>query len=148
MGVYFADTGSIRSLGGCRPPHPPRPQHPSLREPAGRPGSSRPVNPENGLRIRPGIFDFEPDLGLKLDQTEPKISGTVPISLQTTIPNDSGPISACFDGDPKLINCEIAQPLSSAGQSRPAGPGGGRGVGAAEGLAGSSPQGSSAGSVL
>ena len=62
------------------------------------------------LRIRPRIFDFEPDLGLKLGQTKPKISGTVPTNRHTTIPNDSGPISACFDDDPKLLNCEIAQP--------------------------------------
>ena len=66
--------------------------------------------PRKLLRIRPGIFDFEPDLGLKLGQTKPKISGTVPTNRHTTIPNDSGPISTCFDDDPKLLNCEIAQP--------------------------------------
>jgi hypothetical protein len=60
------------------------------------------------LRIRPEILDFEPDLGLKLGQTKPKIPGTVPINRHTTMPNDSGPISPCFD--PKLLNCEIAQP--------------------------------------
>ncbi len=63
--------------------------------------------PRELLRIRPEIFDFEPDLKLKLGQTTPKISGTVPTDRHTTIPNDSGPISACFDNDPKL---EIAQP--------------------------------------
>jgi hypothetical protein len=62
------------------------------------------------LRIRPEIFDFEPGLGLKLRQTKPKISGTVPTNRHTTIPNDSGPISEWFDDDPKLLNCEIAQP--------------------------------------
>ncbi len=61
-------------------------------------------------RIRPEIFDFEPDLDLKLSQTQPQISGTVPTNRHTTIPNDSGPLSACFDGDPTLLNCEIAQP--------------------------------------
>ncbi len=44
------------------------------------------------------------DLGLKLGQTEPNISGTVYTNRHTTIPNDSEPISACFDGDPKLLN--------------------------------------------
>ncbi len=56
------------------------------------------------------VFDVEPDLGLKLGQTKPKISGTVPTKRHTTIPNDSGPMSACFDEDPKQINCEKAQP--------------------------------------
>ncbi len=51
------------------------------------------------FRIRPEIFDFEPELGLQLGQTKPKISGTVPLNRRTAIPNDSGPISACFDDD-------------------------------------------------
>ena len=42
------------------------------------------------LRIQPEIFDFEPGLGLKLGQTKPKISGTVPTNRHTTIPNDPG----------------------------------------------------------
>ncbi len=63
--------------------------------------------PEN---FWPGIFDFEPNLGLKLGQTKPKIFGTVPTNRHTTIPKDYAPISACFDVDPKLLNCEIAQP--------------------------------------
>ncbi len=62
------------------------------------------------LLIPPEIFDFESDLGLKLGRTKPRISGTAPTNRHTTIPNDSGPISACFDDDPKLLNCEIAQP--------------------------------------
>ena len=66
--------------------------------------------PRQLVRIRPEIFDFEPDLGLKLGQTKPNIPGTVPTNRHTTLPNDSGPISACFDDDPKLLNCEIAQP--------------------------------------
>jgi hypothetical protein len=56
------------------------------------------------LRIRTGIFDFEPDLGLKLGRTKPEISGTVPTNRNTTVPNESGPISASFDDDPKLLN--------------------------------------------
>ena len=66
-------------------------------------------------RIRPGIFDFDPDLGLKLGQTEPKLSGKVPTNRKTTIPNDSGPIPECFDDDPKLFKCEIAQPKQNYG---------------------------------
>jgi hypothetical protein len=34
----------------------------------------------------------------------------VPTDRRTTIPNDSVPISACFDDDPSFLNCEIAQP--------------------------------------
>ncbi len=64
------------------------------------------------LRIRPEIFDFDPALGLKLGQTKPKISGTVPTNRHTTIPNDTCPTSECFDEDPKLANCEIAQTSS------------------------------------
>ncbi len=51
-----------------------------------------------------------PDLGLKQGQTKPKIPGTEPTNRNTTIPNDSGPISECFDDDPKLLNCKIVQP--------------------------------------
>ncbi len=60
--------------------------------------------------MRPEIVDFEPDSGLKVGQTNPKISGMLPTDRHTTIPNDSGPFSACFDDDPKLLNCVIAQP--------------------------------------
>jgi hypothetical protein len=62
------------------------------------------------LRIRPEIFDVEPDLGQKLGQAEPKIPSTVPRDGQRMTPNDYGPISACFDDDPKRLNCELAQP--------------------------------------
>ncbi len=54
-------------------------------------------------------------MGLKLGQSKPEISGTVPTNRHTTIPNDSGPSSACFDEDPKLFNCEIAQLRIRAG---------------------------------
>jgi hypothetical protein len=57
--------------------------------------------PRQLLRIRPDIFDFEPELCLKQCQTKPHIPGTVPTDRHTTIPNDSCPISACFDDDPK-----------------------------------------------
>ncbi len=71
--------------------------------------------PRTLLRIRPGIFDFEPELGLKRSQTKPKISATVPTDQHTTIPNDSGSISVRFDDDPKLSNCKIvAQPRNYA----------------------------------
>jgi hypothetical protein len=49
-------------------------------------------------------------LGLESRHTKPKIPGTVPTDRHTTIPNDYGPISACFDDDPNLVNCEIDQP--------------------------------------
>ncbi len=65
--------------------------------------------PRKLLRIRLENLDFEPDLGLKLGQTKPKIPGTVLTDRHTTTPNDSGQISACFDDDPKLFNCEITQ---------------------------------------
>ncbi len=64
--------------------------------------------------------DFELDLGLKLGQTKPKISGTVPTNRLTTIPNDSGPISACFDNEPKLSTCEIALARELGALSHPA----------------------------
>ncbi len=44
------------------------------------------------------------------------MSGTVFTNRHTTIPNDSGPISACFDDDANLFYCEIAQPSNSAYQ--------------------------------
>ncbi len=34
----------------------------------------------------------------------------MPPDRHTTIPNYSGPISVCFGDDPKLLNCEKAQP--------------------------------------
>ena len=50
---------------------------------------------------------YEPASGLKLGQPKPKLSGTVPTNRRTSIPNDSGPMSVCFDDDPKCSNCEI-----------------------------------------
>ncbi len=44
--------------------------------------------PQQLLRTRPKIFDFDPDLGPKLGQTKPTISGTVPRQRHTTIPSD------------------------------------------------------------
>ncbi len=76
------------------------------------------------LLIRPEIIDFEPDVALKLGQAKPAISGTVPTNRHIAIPNGSGPISACFDDDPNLFNCEIAQPSMWAA-AVPPGPGGG-----------------------
>ncbi len=70
--------------------------------------------PPKCLGIQPEIFDFEPDLGLKLCQITPEISGMVPTNRHTTIPNDSGPTLACFDDDPKLLRCEITQPRQGA----------------------------------
>ncbi len=72
----------------------------------GHPHLAELKEPRTLLRIRPEIFDFEPDLGPKLGQTKPKISSTVPTNRHTTIPNGSRPISACLDDDPS----KIAQP--------------------------------------
>jgi hypothetical protein len=66
--------------------------------------------PRKLLRIRPAIFDVEPDLGLTLWQTNPRKSGAAPTNRHATIPNDSGPVSASFDDDPKLLKRVIAQP--------------------------------------
>jgi hypothetical protein len=49
-------------------------------------------------------------MGLKLSQTKPKTSRTVPTNWHTTIQNNHGPISARFDDDPNLFKCETAQP--------------------------------------
>ncbi len=43
--------------------------------------------------------------GLTRSQTKPKMPGTVPTDRHKTIPNDSGPMSACFDDDLQLFNC-------------------------------------------
>ncbi len=61
-----------------------------------------------------GNLRFELHLGLKLGQTMPETSGTVPTNRHTTIPNDSRQISACFDDDPTFLKCEIAQPRQDA----------------------------------
>ncbi len=79
--------------------------------------SAEPKGPRQLLRIRSGIFEFEPGLGLKLDQTKPERSGTEPEQRDTRIPNDYGPTSACFDDNPKLLNCEIAQNEKITGES-------------------------------
>ncbi len=95
--------------GGARhPPEPMKDKHlPTLKR---RPNSAEIKGARQLLRMRWEIFDFEPDLGLKLGQTKHKLPGTLPTDRQATIPHDSGPISACFHNDPKLLNCEIAQP--------------------------------------
>ena len=38
-------------------------------------------------------------MGLKPSQTKPKIYGTVPTNRHTSIPNDYGPMSACFEDE-------------------------------------------------
>ncbi len=45
----------------------------------------------------------------KPDEAKPKMPGAVPTNRHTLIPTDFGPASACFDHDPKLVNCEKAQ---------------------------------------
>ncbi len=47
--------------------------------------------PRQLLRIRPGFFDFEPDLGLKLGQTKPNISKLdVPYSVSDVLCRPGG----------------------------------------------------------
>ncbi len=46
----------------------------------------------------------------KLDEAKPKMPGAVPVNRNKPMPIDFGPVSRCFDRDPKLLNCEIAQP--------------------------------------
>ncbi len=69
------------------------------------------------VRIQPGIFDFEPDLGLTLGRIKPKISGSVPTNQHTTIPNGSGTISACFDDDLKLLRMDKSDCLGELTQN-------------------------------
>ncbi len=70
--------------------------------------------PEN-VYIRPEIFNFEPELGLKLGQNKPTTSGTAHTDRHITMPSDSGPMSVCFHDGPKLLHCEMrssAEPWS------------------------------------
>ncbi len=82
-------------------------------------GSAELKGPRNLLRIRPENLDFQSDLGLKVGQTKPEISGTAPTARHTTLRNDSGPIPTCLDDDPKLLNCEIAPPRPRGGPGAP-----------------------------
>ncbi len=43
----------------------------------------------------------------KPDEAKPKITGALPANRRNPIPIDFGPVSGCFDHDPKLFNCEI-----------------------------------------
>ncbi len=71
--------------------------------------SAERARPRQMLGIWLEIFYFEPDLGLKLGQTKPNISGTVPTNRHTTIPNDSGQISACLDYDQQLFKLRVSR---------------------------------------
>ncbi len=51
-----------------------------------------------------------PRLAPKRGEAKPKVPEAVPTNQQKTIPIDVGPVYVCFDHDPKLCNCEIAQP--------------------------------------
>ncbi len=98
--------------------------HPAEGEPAtGDPARTRLSNrgQEKLVRIRPGIVDLRPKAVPKPDETTPKMPGAVPTNRHAPIPIDFGPVSTCFDHDPKLSNCEIAQPSGSF-QESPGGP--------------------------
>ena len=66
--------------------------------------------PGQFVRIRPQIVDVGPKSAPKPDEAKPKMPGAVPTNRHKPIPTDFGPVSGCFDHDPKLLNCEIAQP--------------------------------------
>ncbi len=44
------------------------------------------------------------------DVAKPKVPGAVHANRHKPIPIDFGPVSVCFDHDPKHVNCEKAQP--------------------------------------
>ena len=63
------------------------------------------------FRIRPGIVDLAPKSGPTPNNTTPKMPGAVPTDdRHKSIPIHFGPVSGCFDHDPKLCNYEITQP--------------------------------------
>ncbi len=46
----------------------------------------------------------------KPDEAKPKMPESVPANKHKAIPIDFEPVSGCFNHNPKLVNCEIAQP--------------------------------------
>ncbi len=66
--------------------------------------------PRTLLRIRPGIVDLEPKSAPKPHKAKPKMAGAVPTNPPKPMSIDFGPVSGCFDHNPKLLNCEIAHP--------------------------------------
>ncbi len=46
----------------------------------------------------------------KPDEGKPKMPGAVPTTRHKPMPIDFGPVSGCFDRDPKLLHREIDQP--------------------------------------
>ncbi len=63
--------------------------------------------PRQLSRIRLEIVDLGPRTAPKPDEAKPKMPGAVPTNRRKAIPIDFGPVSGCFDHDPKLLNCEI-----------------------------------------
>ncbi len=51
-----------------------------------------------------------PNSAPKPDEAKPKMPGEVPTNRLKPSPIDFDPVSGCFNHDPKLLNCEIAQP--------------------------------------
>ncbi len=52
----------------------------------------------------------------KSGETKPKLPGSAPANGHDPIPIDLGPVSECFDHDPKLLICEM-QALGRSGNS-------------------------------
>ncbi len=53
---------------------------------------------------------WDPSRSPKPDEAKPKMPGAVPANGRKPMPIDVGPVSGCFDHDPKLLDCEIASP--------------------------------------
>ena len=84
--------------------------------------------PGNCLRIRPKMIDLGPKSAPKSDEAKPNMPGAVPTNKHKPIPIDFGPVSGCFDHDPKLFNCEILNVTQQCFRAvnRPSGPDFGR----------------------
>ncbi len=67
--------------------------------------------PRTLLRIRPKPFDLEPKSAPKPDEAKPMMPKAVPTNRHEPFPINFGAVSVCFGHDPKLLNCEIAQPI-------------------------------------
>ncbi len=62
------------------------------------------------VRARQKDVDLGPTSASKQNEGEPIMPKAVLTNRHEPIPIDFGPVSVCFGHDPKLLNCEIAQP--------------------------------------
>ena len=68
------------------------------------------TGPRRLLRIRPKIDALGPKSAPKPETNCPKMPRAVPTNRHKPTPIDFGPASLRFDHDPKLVNCQKAQP--------------------------------------